>query len=122
MSSAWEHRVTVVLHRVPENEEYEGGYEAVTMAGVPENVIVTGSDRDSAEDALNHLIAGLRAFGSRAASPSMMPLTSAALSATRSRFLNRSKQRERVRKGPECNAPALLTRIRGSGLVILPYP
>lgn len=63
MSAAWGGKVTVVLHRVPESEEFEGGYEAVTMTGVPENVVVTGSDRDSAEDALNHLIAGLRAFG-----------------------------------------------------------
>ncbi len=63
MSTKWGVKVTVVLHHVPENEEFEGGYEAVTMTGVPENVTVTGSDRDSAVDALNHLIAGLRAFG-----------------------------------------------------------
>lgn len=63
MSNAWGEKVTVVLHHVPETEEYEGGYEAVTMTGVPHNVIVTGSDRDSAEEALNHLVSGLRAFG-----------------------------------------------------------
>lgn len=63
MSAEWGGKVTVALHHVPESEEFEGGYEAVTMVGVPENVIVTGSDRDSTEGALNHLIAGLRAFG-----------------------------------------------------------
>lgn len=63
MSSTWGERVTVVLHYVAETEEYEGGFEAVTMTGVPHRVVVTGSDRDSAEDALKHLCDGLRAFG-----------------------------------------------------------
>jgi hypothetical protein len=62
-SPEWGQKVAVVVHHVPESEEFEGGYEAVTMAGVPENVIVTVTDRDSAEGALNHLIAGLSAFG-----------------------------------------------------------
>ena len=61
--STWGGRVTVVLHRVPESEEHEGGYEATTMAGVPHGVIVSGGDRDSAEAALNHLLDGLKAFG-----------------------------------------------------------
>lgn len=55
--------MTVVLHHVPEDEGFEGGFEAITMAGVPHGVSVTGSDRDSAEEALEHLIGGLRAFG-----------------------------------------------------------
>lgn len=58
----WGEQVTVVLHHIPESEEGEGGYEAVTMTGVPEKVSVAGS-AGSAEDALNHLMAGLRAFG-----------------------------------------------------------
>ena len=62
MNQGWDEKVMVVLHRVPEIEEFEGGYEAVTMTGVPHNVIVTGSDRNSAEIALNHLVDGLRAF------------------------------------------------------------
>jgi hypothetical protein len=33
------------------------------MTGVPHNVIVYGVDEDSAEGALNHLLAGLQAFG-----------------------------------------------------------
>lgn len=63
MAKAWGDEVAVVVHHVPESEDYEGGYEATTMMGVPHNVIVTGSDRDSAESALNHLLDGLRAFG-----------------------------------------------------------
>lgn len=63
MNEGWGERVTVMLHRVPESEEYEGGFEAVTMTGVPYNVSVTGSDHNSPEDALNHLISGLNAFG-----------------------------------------------------------
>ncbi len=63
MTEAWSEKVTVVVHHVPESEDYEGGFEAVTMAGVPHNVSVTGSDPESAEDALNHLLDGLRAFG-----------------------------------------------------------
>lgn len=35
----------------------------MTMMGVPYGVSVTGSDTDSAEDALKHLLDGLRAFG-----------------------------------------------------------
>lgn len=53
----------MVIHNVPEGEDYEGSFEAVTMTGVPYNVSVTGSDPESAEDALNHLLDGLRAFG-----------------------------------------------------------
>ncbi len=62
-SRNWGEQVTVILHHIPESEESEGEYEALTMKGVPENVSITGSDPDSAEGALNHLIAGLRAFG-----------------------------------------------------------
>lgn len=63
MTEAWGGEVAVVVHHVPESEDYEGGYEATTMTGVPHDVIVTGSDRDSAEAALDHLLAGLRSFG-----------------------------------------------------------
>ncbi len=55
--------ITVAVAHIPESEEYEGGYEAVTMMGVPHNVTVTGTDRDSAGEALAHLLDGLRAFG-----------------------------------------------------------
>ena len=61
--AGWGEKVAVVLHHVPESEEYEGGYEAVTMKGVPHDVSITGSDPSSAEVALGHLIDGLRAFG-----------------------------------------------------------
>jgi hypothetical protein len=63
LTEAWGSKATVVVHHVPESEDYEGGFEAVTMTGVPYNVSVTGSDPESAEDALNHLLDGLRAFG-----------------------------------------------------------
>ena len=62
-SAGWGEKVTVVLHHVPEDEGFEGGFEAVTMSGVPHDVAVIGSDQDSAEGALEHLSAGLRAFG-----------------------------------------------------------
>lgn len=61
--STWGDRVAVILHHVPEGGESEGEYEVVTMKGVPHGVIITGSDPDSAEDALNRLLNGLRAFG-----------------------------------------------------------
>ncbi len=53
----------MVVHRLPETEDFEGGYEAVTVMGVPHGVAVTGSDSESAEGALDHLLAGLQAFG-----------------------------------------------------------
>lgn len=61
--SNWGEEVAVVVHRVPESEESEEGYEAVTMKGVPHGVIVTGSDPDSAKGALDRLVSGLKAFG-----------------------------------------------------------
>lgn len=60
---SWGTRVTVVVHHVPETEDFEGGYEAVTMSGVPHGVSIAGSAPDSARGALNHLLGGLRAFG-----------------------------------------------------------
>lgn len=63
MSESWGDRVTVVISYMPEDTEVPGSYEAVTMTGVPHNVIVYGVDEDSAEGALNHLLDGLRAFG-----------------------------------------------------------
>lgn len=63
--SGWEEKVAVVLHRVPETGDFEGGFEAVTMTGVPHGVIVTGGDPGTAAGALENLLAGLRAFGFR---------------------------------------------------------
>ncbi len=63
MSEGWGERITIVLHHVPEDEGFEGGFEAVTVAGVPHGVSVMDSYRDSAEGALEHLLKGLRAFG-----------------------------------------------------------
>lgn len=60
---SWGERVTVIVHHLPETEDFEGGYEAVTMIGVPYGVSVRGSDSESAEGALNHLLDGLKAFG-----------------------------------------------------------
>lgn len=59
----WSGEVTVFVHHRPEDEDFEGVYEAITMVGIPFNVTVTGSDEDSAEVALDHLLKGLRAFG-----------------------------------------------------------
>ena len=61
--AGWDEKVAVVLYHVPESEESEEGYEAVTMKGVPYGVIVTGSATDSAKEALGHLVSGLKAFG-----------------------------------------------------------
>lgn len=63
MSEQWGDKVTVIVHRIPEAEDFEGGYEAATMMGVPYNVAISGSDSDSAEGALNHLLDSLRVFG-----------------------------------------------------------
>ena len=61
-TGAWSDKVAVIVYRVPESEEHEGGYEAETMTGIPYGVKVS-SGADSAEAALNHLLAGLRVFG-----------------------------------------------------------
>lgn len=52
-----------VVHRVPEIEGFEGGFEATTMTGVPHNVLITGSDYGTAAGALENLLAGRRTFG-----------------------------------------------------------
>lgn len=62
-TGTWGDTVSVILHHIPESEEYEGGYEAETMAGVPYGVKVSGGDPESKEAALGHLLDGLRAFG-----------------------------------------------------------
>ena len=65
MSTAaeWSRVVAVTLHYIPEDEGYEGGYEAVTVSGVPHSVKITGTAHNSKEEALDHLRGGLRAFG-----------------------------------------------------------
>lgn len=45
------------MHYVPESEDCE----ATTMKGIPHDVIVIGSDRDSDEAVLGHLLDSLRA-------------------------------------------------------------
>lgn len=62
MSDSWGKQVTVVLHYIPESQEFEGGFEAVTLIGVPHGVSIAGSDPHSAEGALNSIISGLRTF------------------------------------------------------------
>lgn len=63
MREGWDEQLTVVVYHVPESEDFEGGFEAVTMVGVPYGVSIKGSDPSSAEGALAHLLDGLRAFG-----------------------------------------------------------
>jgi hypothetical protein len=46
MSESWGDRVTVVISYTPESTEVPDSYEAVTMTGVPHNVIVYGVDED----------------------------------------------------------------------------
>lgn len=62
-NAGWTEQVVVVIHRVPETEEYEGGFEAVTLSGVPAMLTITATDRDSKEEAFERLREGLRAFG-----------------------------------------------------------
>lgn len=59
----WEEEITLVLHQMPESEDSEAYFKAVTMKGVPYGVYITGSSPDSAEDALDQLLGGLKAFG-----------------------------------------------------------
>lgn len=59
----WGERVAVVVHHVPETEESEEGYEAVTMVGVPFGAFVTASDAESPSEAADRLLGALRAFG-----------------------------------------------------------
>jgi hypothetical protein len=61
--SAWLEEVGVVLHHVPESEDSEAYFEAVTMKGVPYGVSISGSAPDLAEGALKQLLDGLQAFG-----------------------------------------------------------
>lgn len=58
----WVEKVVVVVHHVPESEESEEGYEAVTMSGVPLGVSVS-SDSETAQEALDGLLGALKAFG-----------------------------------------------------------
>ncbi len=58
----WGDKVTVLVHHVPESEESEGGYEAVTMSGVPLGVSVL-TEADSPPEALERLLGALKVFG-----------------------------------------------------------
>jgi hypothetical protein len=59
----WDERVTVVIHYIPESEETEGSYEAVTMGGVPLGVLVSAGEMETAQEALDRLLGALVAFG-----------------------------------------------------------
>lgn len=58
----WSERVVIVVHHVPESEEAEESYEAVTMGGVPLGVSVS-ADVDTVQEALDRLLGALAAFG-----------------------------------------------------------
>jgi hypothetical protein len=62
-TTTWGEEVTVIVHHIPESEDSEDGFEAVTMKGVPYGVSISGYDSDRAEDALDQLLDGLRTFG-----------------------------------------------------------
>jgi len=63
MGKPWGGKVNIILHHIPEDRDIEGGYEAITVVGVPYGVSVVGSDPDSPVAALNQLLDGLRVFG-----------------------------------------------------------
>lgn len=65
LSEVWGEKVSAVLHHVPEDEDFEGGYEAETMTGVPNGVIITGTGEGSKKAALDHLVGGLALLGFR---------------------------------------------------------
>ena len=67
LSGVWGEEVSAVLHHVPEDEDFEGSYEAETMTGVPNGVRITGSGEESKEAALDHLVGGLMLLGFRGA-------------------------------------------------------
>lgn len=60
---AWGDQVTVVVHHIPESEETEGGYEAVTMSGVPLGISVSTGEMETAQEALDRLLSALSIFG-----------------------------------------------------------
>ncbi len=64
-SGVWGEEVSVVLHQQPEDDGFEGGYEAETMTGVPNGVRITGCGEDSKQEALDHLIGALVLLGFR---------------------------------------------------------
>lgn len=59
----WGESVAVVLYPVSESEETEGGFEAVTMGGVPFDVCITGAAAESSQAALDQVLGALSAFG-----------------------------------------------------------
>lgn len=59
--------MTVVVHRVPETKDYEGGYEAATLSGTPRGVVISSPGHASAEDALDNLLGALSELGFRSA-------------------------------------------------------
>jgi hypothetical protein len=59
----WGMRLTVAIHYVPESEDSEAYYEAVTMGGTPYGVSVVAEDSDAAQAALDRLFGSLAAFG-----------------------------------------------------------
>lgn len=60
--SEWGDKATALVHRVPESEESEGGYEVVTMSGVPLGVSIM-TEADSPPEALERLLGALKVFG-----------------------------------------------------------
>jgi hypothetical protein len=62
-ASRWGGKATIVVHRVPETDDYEGGYEAATMAGTPRGVVITSPGHASAEEALENLLTALGELG-----------------------------------------------------------
>lgn len=56
-------RLTIVVHRVPESEDYEGGYEAATLSGTPRGVVISSPGHASSEEALDNLLRALGELG-----------------------------------------------------------
>lgn len=56
-------RLTIALHRVPETEDYAGGYEATTMGGTPRGVVISSTGHASSGEALEDFLAALGELG-----------------------------------------------------------
>lgn len=59
----WGSRVAVIVYPASMSDDYESGYVAETLTGVPHGVVVSAGGEDTPEQAVDRLIAALDAFG-----------------------------------------------------------
>lgn len=59
----WGNEIGVTLLLEPGSEGYPRLYKATTMSGIPYGVVVSGESEKSGQEAVEHLVSGLRTFG-----------------------------------------------------------